>query len=257
MWEYVGVTLLRAMRLPAAVVAAVAALVIGPMPLAATQPGPPPGPPDPGYGIGQVPGPPTSVATPTVAAPSSQCPDIEVIFARGTDDTPGLGTPGTAFVNALRARTGGRTVTAYAVDYPASYDFLAAADGAADATNRVALMSQQCPSTRIVLGGYSQGAAVMDMLAGVPPLGNKIGSIGSAPPLPGSLQGNIAAVVVFGNPAAKFDNPITSSVFAGRAIDLCKDGDPICSGGRNPFAHNDYVTAGLIQQGADFAAGLV
>ena len=37
------------------------------------------------------------------------------------------------------------------------------------------MMSQQCPSTKLVLGGYSQGAAVVDMLAGVPPLGNKIG----------------------------------------------------------------------------------
>ncbi|WP_448406814.1 cutinase family protein [Mycolicibacterium sp. XJ647] len=247
-------TLLRALRLPAVAVAAVA-LICAPIPLAMAQPGPPPGPPEPGHGTGEVPGPYASPVTPTVVAPRSTCADIEVIFARGTDDTPGLGTPGSAFVNELRQRAGGRSITAYAVDYPASYDFLAAADGAADATNRIAVLAQQCPSTRIVLGGYSQGAAVMDMLAGVPPLGNKIGSIGSAPPLPGSLQRNVAAVAVFGNPAAKFDNPITSSVFAGRAIDLCKDGDPICSGGRNPFAHNDYVTSGLVQQAADFAAG--
>jgi cutinase len=185
------------------------------------------------------------------------CPDIEVIFARGTDDTPGLGTPGTAFVNSLRSQVGGRSVNAYAVDYPASYDFLAAADGALDATNRLSTLAQQCPSTRVVLGGYSQGAAVMDMLAGVPPLGNKIGSIGSAPPLPSNLVPNVAAVAVFGNPATKFSNPITSSVFGGRAIDLCKDGDPICSRGRNPFAHNDYVSAGLTQQAADFVAGIV
>ena len=180
-----------------------------------------------------------------------------MIFARGTDDTPGLGTPGTAFINALRSQVGGRSLSTYAVNYPASYDFLAAADGAADATNRIALMSQQCPATRLVLGGYSQGAAVMDMLAGIPPLGNKIGDIGSAPPMPRSLLPNIAAVAVFGNPATKFSNPITSTVFAGRAIDLCKDGDPICSGGRNPFAHNDYVSAGLTQQAANFVAGLV
>jgi cutinase len=108
-----------------------------------------------------------------------------------------------------------------------------------------------------VLGGYSQGAAVVDMLAGVPPLGNKIGDIGSAPPLPSSLASNVAAVVALGNPATKFSNPITSSVFGGRAIDLCKDGDPICSRGRNPFAHNDYVSAGLTQQAANYVAGII
>src|SRR6476620_4074121 len=239
-----GVTLLHKSARLAAVASAIAwaatTLVVAPTAMA--QPGPVPGPaPGPG----------------PVAAPASSCPDIEVIFARGTDDTPGLGTPGTAFVNALRPLVGGRTLTAYAVNYPASYDFLAAADGAYDATNRITMMSQQCPSTRLVLGGYSQGAAVVDMLAGVPPLGNKIGDIGSAPPLPSSLLPNIAAVAVFGNPATKFSNPLTSSVFGGKAIDLCKDGDPICSGGRNPFAHNDYVSAWMVQQAASFVAGQV
>ena len=240
-----GVTLLRMSARLAAVVSAVVwtatTLVVAPAAMA--QPGP-------GLGL-DLPGP--GPAT----APASSCPDIEVIFARGTDDTPGLGTPGTAFVDALRPLVGGRTVTAYAVNYPASYDFLAAADGADDATNRISMMSQQCPSTKLVLGGYSQGAAVIDMLAGVPPLGNKIGDIGSAPPLPSNLLPNIAAVAVFGNPATKFSNPLTSSVFGGKAIDLCKDGDPICSGGRNPFAHNDYVTAGMVQQAANFVAGRV
>jgi cutinase len=199
---------------------------------------------------------PGSTRTPPLAS-TSNCPDIEVIFARGTDDTPGLGTPGTAFVSALRPLVGGRSLNAYAVNYPASYDFLAAADGARDAQARITKMAQECPSTRLVLGGYSQGAAVMDMLAGVPPLGNKIGDVGSAPPMPASLLPSIAAVAVFGNPAAKFSNPLTSSVFAGKAIDLCKDGDPICSGGRNPFAHNDYVNTGLVQQAANFVAGRV
>jgi cutinase len=197
---------------------------------------------------------------PLAVAPSAAadpCPDIEVVFARGTNDAPGVGRVGQAFADALRPQVGGRSLTTYAVNYPASYDFLGAADGAADATNRISAMAAACPSTRIVLGGYSQGAAVVDMLAGIPPLGNKIGEIGSAPPLPGSLVPNVAAVAVFGNPATKFSNPITSSVFGGKAIDVCKDGDPICSGGRNPFAHSDYVSAGLADQAANFVAGII
>jgi cutinase len=199
-------------------------------------------------------------ATPLAIAPSAAadpCPDIEVIFARGTHDAPGLGNPGQAFADTLRGLVGGRTMTTYAVNYPASYDFLEAASGANDAAARIALMASSCPSTKLVLGGYSQGAAVVDMLAGVPPLGNKIGDIGSAPPLAANLIPSVAAVAVFGNPATKFSNPITGSVFAGRAIDLCKDGDPICSRGRNPFAHSDYVSAGLTDQAANYVAGII
>jgi cutinase len=95
------------------------------------------------------------------------------------------------------------------------------------------------------------------MLAGIPPLGNKIGEVGSAPPLQSSLVPSITAVAVFGNPSTKFSIPVTNSVFGGRAIDICKDGDPICSRGRNPFAHSDYVSAGLTNQAASFVAGLV
>ena len=104
--------------------------------------------------------------TPSIAfAPtaSADCPDVEVIFARGTDDTPGLGAVGGAFVNALSSKVGGKSVGSYAVNYPANYDFLAAADGANDASAHVQYMMGACPNTRLVLGGYSQGAAVMSL----------------------------------------------------------------------------------------------
>lgn len=190
------------------------------------------------------------------AANAAPCADVEVVFARGTGEPPGIGRVGQAFVDALRPQLGSRTLDSYGVNYPADYDFLNSAAGAADASDYVSSLVSQCPSTRIVLGGYSQGAAVMDLLAGIPPLGNKLGG-DIAPPLPANLNGSIAAVAVFGNPSTKFSVPITTSIFGGRAIDLCKDGDPICSRGRNPFAHSDYVTAGMPVDAANFVAGLV
>lgn len=199
-------------------------------------------------------------ASVVILAPTASavpCPDVEVVFARGTGEPAGVGRVGQAMIDGLSAQIAPRTVTGYGVNYPADYDFLTAADGATDAVNRIQSMALSCPSTKIVLGGYSQGAAVVDMLAGVPPLGNKIGSIGSAPPLSPTAAVTVAAVTVFGNPATKFGQPLSSvGQFAGRAIDLCKDGDPICSDGRNPFAHHGYEDASA-QQAASFAAGRV
>lgn len=193
------------------------------------------------------------------AAQAAQCSDVDVVFARGTSEPAGIGRVGQALADNLQAQLGGRSVSTYAVDYPASYDFLAAADGATDATNHIAATSAACPSTRFVLGGYSQGAAVVDMLVGIPPLGDKVGDIGSAPPLPGNLANKIAGLAVFGNPSTKFGNPITDAggAYAGKGIDLCNDGDPICSRGRNPFAHTDYETGPGPAQAAGFLAGLL
>jgi cutinase len=200
----------------------------------------------------------TTVITPAVSSAQPSCPDVELVFARGTSEPGGIGRVGQALADALQPQLGGRSLGTYGVNYPAGYDFLTTADGATDATAHITAMAAQCPATSIVLGGYSQGAAVIDMLAGVPPLGNRIGDIGSAPPLPAGAAGNVAAVAVFGNPSTKFGNPLTAAgSFAGRAIDLCSDGDPICSDGRNPFAHTHYESSAFISQAAGFVASRV
>src|SRR3954471_6798879 len=57
---------------------------------------------------------------PTAAAP---CPDVEVVFARGSGEPPGVGGVGGAFVDALRSDIGARSLGVYAVNYQASTDF--------------------------------------------------------------------------------------------------------------------------------------
>ena len=194
-----------------------------------------------------------AIMAPTGNTPvaSAACPDIEVVFARGTNDTPGLGRIGDAFVGALRNKVGGRSVGTYAVNYPASFDFLAAAGGANDASGHIQWMVQNCPNTRLVLGGYSQGAAVIDVIAAVP-----FPAVGFTAPLPPNVPEHVAAVAVFGNPSAKLGLPLTSSpVYGSRAIDLCNPGDPICGDGRSVDAHRAYE--GPADQAAQFVAGLL
>jgi cutinase len=195
---------------------------------------------------------------PTAAADNS-CPDVELVFARGTGEPPGLGRVGDALAARLAPRLGGRTLGTYAVNYPASYNFLSTRNGANDAAAHIADVATRCPGTRIALGGFSQGASAVSMLAGVAPIGERIGSVGSAPALAPELAGNVAAVAVFGNPGARFGSPLsTSGQFAGRAIDLCSPGDPVCAvGSRDRAAHGNYDAPPYLDQATDFVAGLV
>jgi cutinase len=187
------------------------------------------------------------------SASADDCPDIEVVFARGTSEAAGLGLPGGAFVDSLRNKVGGRSVGTYAVNYPATYDFLAAANGANDASAHIQYMMGACPGTRMVLGGYSQGAAVMDVIAAVP-----FPAIGFNNPLPPDAPEHVAGIAVFGNPSAKLGLPLTSSpVWGGRSIDLCNGNDPVCqTDGESVPAHKAYA-GGPTNQAANFIAGLL
>ncbi|BAX91287.1 cutinase [Mycobacterium shigaense] len=201
----------------------------------------------------------TALAGGPATVARADCPDVQLIFARGTNEPPGLGAVGDALFAALQPALGGRNVDNYAVNYPASYNFLQTGDGANDARDHIAAMADQCPRTHLILGGFSQGAAAVSMLAGVPPLGNTIGEFGSAPALDPGLASKIGAVAVFGNPGNRFNTPLsTAGQFAGRAIDLCSPGDPVCVvGGRDRDAHHDYSVPPYPGQAAGFVAGRV
>ena len=203
------------------------------------------------------------VGVPSAAA--AGCPDVEVVFARGTNDAPGVGPTGQAFIDSLRSKVGGRSVGTYAVNYAATMNFLRVADGVNDANNHVQYMMGNCPATRLVLGGYSQGAAVMDILVGVNPgiggiPGASIDLSSIANPLPPEAADHVAAVVTFGNPFDKVMGPLNGQdgVYSARTFDLCNAGDPICGPGdiTQRGTHHDYAPGGT-DQGASFAAGLL
>jgi cutinase len=193
-----------------------------------------------------------SGSTNIASAQADSCPDVQVVFARGTGEPDGVGRVGEAFVDALRPLVGGKSVAVYAVNYPASRDFLRAADGANDASLFVQNTAATCPDTKIVLGGYSQGAAVIDVItvAAQP-------ALGFAQPMPANIADHVAAVAVFGNPSIRIlGGPLTalSPMYGYKTIDLCNGADPVCSGGDDVAAHSLYVQSGLATQAAQFVA---
>ena len=175
----------------------------------------------------------TAALIPTASA---ACPDAEVVFARGRQEPPGVGAVGDALVNSLRSKVG-MSVGVYGVNYPAN---LSASIGADDIRAHVQSMAGSCPNTRMVLGGYSLGATAADLV-----------TRGQLPP---GMDQHIAAVALFGNAANRLR---PAPAFAGRTIDQCAEGDPICGPGGNWPSHlqPSYLGSGLVDQAANFIAG--
>ncbi|BBX96409.1 cutinase family protein [Mycobacterium lacus] len=200
---------------------------------------------------------PSASAVPLTSNPS--CPDVEVVFARGTGEPPGVGEIGQAFVDSLRPKISPKSMTVYPVNYPATMDFPTAMSGINDAGSHVEQTVANCPDTKMVLGGFSQGAAIIGFVtsAAVPD-----GAPSDAPkPLPPDVADHIAAVTLFGTPSSQFMNSIGAPpivigpLYAAKTSQLCTAGDPVCSAGGDWAAHNAYAGDGMVDQAATFAAG--
>ena len=192
-----------------------------------------------------------------VPSASAACPQVEVIFARGRVESPGVGVLGNAFINALRSKTD-KNIGVYAVRYPADNEVDV---GANDMSGHIQYMVGSCPDTRLVLGGYSLGAAVADVVLAVP-----FDFFGFTNPLPPGADTHIAAVALFGNGVA-WMGPITnfSPLYRNRTIELCHGADPVCNpADPNTWEENwpahlarAYIDAGMANQAADFVAGRI
>ncbi|ULN41278.1 cutinase family protein [Mycolicibacterium crocinum] len=194
------------------------------------------------------------VTAPTALADT--CPDVHVVYARGTDTIPPFDQVGQALVNSLSTQLAGRSMSVYGINYPATWDLNnGTTSGANDGWVHIQNLVAACPATRLILGGYSQGADVIDLLTTT-----SGAAFGTPTPMPDAIASHVAAVVVFGNPSRKVGGgplPSRSPLYGEKAVDVCLTGDPICSNGTNLFAHSQYVSSGVVNQAAQFAAGRV
>jgi hypothetical protein len=190
------------------------------------------------------------------------------VFARGTSEPPGVGGIGQAFVDELRSKAGGKSVDVYAVNYPASSDFASGIDfattviaGIRDAADHIQATAANCPKTRTVLGGFSQGAVVAGFVtsAAVP---EGIPAALVPPPMPPEVADHVAAVTLFGKPSDQFMRDVGAPpiaigpLYAGKTVDLCAPDDTICNGappGPPSIGHALYGANGMVNQAAAYA----
>jgi cutinase len=124
-------------------------------------------------------------------------------------------------------------------------------------------MIANCPTTKMVLGGYSQGAMVIDQITIA-----QFPIAGFVPETLSADQANrVAALALFGNPSDRYLGGPVSTVspwYGAKAIDLCAPGDPICTPGGGlslpthdemfSAAHLSYPNSGMPGQAAAFVA---
>ncbi|KKZ66074.1 cutinase [[Emmonsia] crescens] len=167
---------------------------------------------------------------------SNGCQPLTLIFARGTDEKGNMGDIiGPPLATALRALLKGK-VAVQGVDYPASLlgNLNFGEDGGAIMVDLVNHSLSQCPESKVVLAGYSQGAAVIHNASR-------------------DLQdGQVARAVLFGDP---LHNLPLRSIAEDKVMWICAEGDPICRGGLDIPAHWSY--AGNANEAASFLAGAV
>ncbi|KAJ2898847.1 hypothetical protein MKZ38_003606 [Zalerion maritima] len=191
------------------------------------------------------------------------CPEIHVFGARETTVSPGYGSSASVVNAVINAYSG---TTSEAITYPAcggqsSCGGIAYGDSAAQGTSAVAAavnnFHTQCPDTKLVLVGYSQGGQIMDNAfcgGGDPGAGISDTSI----PISASAQAAVKAAIFMGDPRAQyglayqvgtcraggFDARSASFTCpnAAKVQSYCDSPDPYCCNGNDANHHQQYGT---------------
>ncbi|KAK4165315.1 Acetylxylan esterase 2 [Cladorrhinum sp. PSN259] len=183
--------------------------------------------------------------------PSPKCPPLHILTARETTAPEGHGS-NTPLLNLLtNSSLFPSTLTTEIIIYPAAggpeYSN-SVTTGIAAVIKQTATFAARCPSTPLILLGYSQGAQIIDdAFCGGPDLPS-LESTGSL--VMGLVRRNTVAIVMMGNP--RFGGGKTTDQFAARPkgfscplfqeriVSYCDSPDPFCSDGDDEATHQGY-----------------
>lgn len=93
------------------------------------------------------------------------CKPVTILFARGTTEAGNVGSlTGPPFFSAVASAIGSTNLAVQGVDYPADVAGFLAGGSASGSTTFANLITQtysQCPNTKVVISGYSQGSQLV------------------------------------------------------------------------------------------------
>ncbi|KAM0253490.1 hypothetical protein ACHAP5_000519 [Fusarium lateritium] len=190
-----------------------------------------------------------------LAAAQVECPKgAHIVAIRGSNEVQGPGEIGKIATKILERIPGSDME---ALVYPALYEPYVESQtaGVTAMTQLVRDYAKNCPNTRMVILGYSQGAHVtMDVMCGASSDG-----FPSTMPQPSYISKQVAAIILLGDPSlvASQDFHVGTSNGSGvlprlrpdgchdvadKTVSVCDAGDPFCeAGGKILAVHLGYV----------------
>lgn len=163
----------------------------------------------------------------------SGCKDVIFFFARGSTEVGNMGsTVGPPTGEGLKQAFGGNRVAVEGIDYPAllSTNVLpggADPNGIREMRDLFVDAAAKCPTSVLVGGGYSQGAALTHR---------------AIENLPQTVKDKIVGVITYGDTQNTQDRGQIPNFPPGKVLVICNPGDAVCLGTLTILpAHLDYV----------------
>ncbi|OAA42549.1 cutinase [Cordyceps fumosorosea ARSEF 2679] len=160
------------------------------------------------------------------------CREIIMFFTRGTLEPSNMGlVAGRELSRSLKERYGESLVATEGIEYPAVEEtnlLPGGGDpaGVAELTRLIFNATAKCPGSKIVIAGYSQGAAITHR---------------AVENLPSTMMERLTAVVTFGDTRNKQDNGSIPNFPKNKTLVICNQEDAVCNGTLDILAaHMDY-----------------